>query len=92
MESDGHQDAVALPQSAGKTMMGGLGPAFYVCAASHWIWLLMSLQAETLIWNSHFAGDFSTQARVMGNVMSISAVRLAPAPPPASPEARTARR
>ena len=89
MESDGQQDAAVQPSVP---RVGGLGPAFYVCAASHWIWLLMSLQAETLIWNSHFAGDFSTQARVMGNVMSISAVRLAPAPPPASPEARTARR
>lgn len=34
----------------------------------------MSLQAETLIWNNHFRGDFATQARVMGSVMSASAV------------------
>ena len=47
---------------------------FYVCCASHWISLLMSLQAETLIWNTHFSGDFATQARVMGSVMSASAV------------------
>ena len=92
MASDGQQDAAAQPPVPRAGTTKGLGPAFYVCAASHWIWLLMSLQAETLIWNSHFAGDFSTQARVMGNVMSISAVRLAPAPPPTSPEARTARR
>ena len=85
MESDGQQDAAVQPSVPRVGTTRGLGPAFYVCAASHWIWLLMSLQAETLIWNSHFAGDFSTQARVMGNVMSISAVRVPPAHPTREP-------
>ena len=53
---------------------GGLLPMFYACCACHWISLLMSLQAETLIWNAHFGGDFARQARVMGGVMSASAV------------------
>jgi DHA1 family tetracycline resistance protein-like MFS transporter len=67
MEADGDCGSAASRQTR-------LPPSFYVCCATHWISLLMSLQAETLIWNSHFAGDFAGQARVMGSVMSASAV------------------
>ena len=31
-------------------------------------------RSETLIWNTHFAGDWAAQARVMGSVMSIASV------------------
>ena len=35
-----------------------LGAAFYGSCAAHWISLMLGFQAEYLIWQAHFPGDF----------------------------------
>jgi MFS family permease len=55
---------------AGKPRVGVLSAPFYVCCAAHWTAMMLLHQSETQIWNVHFAGDFASQARVMGSVMS----------------------
>ena len=37
---------------------GRLGAAFYGSCAAHWISLMLGFQAEYLIWQAHFPGDF----------------------------------
>jgi hypothetical protein len=51
-----------------------LGAAFYCCCAAHWVSLMLGFQAEYLIWQARFPGDFAAQARVMGTVMSAGGV------------------
>ena len=51
-----------------------LSAAFYGCCAAHWISLMLGYQAEYLIWQARFPGDFAAQARVMGTVLSAGGV------------------
>lgn len=41
----------------------GLGVGFYGCCAAHWVSLMLGYQAEYLIWQAHFPGDFGTRTR-----------------------------
>jgi DHA1 family tetracycline resistance protein-like MFS transporter len=60
--------------STAKSAAPRLGAAFYGCCAAHWVSLMLGYQAEYLIWQAHFPGNFAAQARVMGTVLSAGSV------------------
>ena len=66
MEADGDGGSAASRQTR-------LPPSFYVCCATHWISLLMSLQAETLILNESM---FAASAMVSGLEMELEEMKL----------------